>query len=148
LMDMFTSGALGTEAKGFEIGLSLRNGFTVDTTVMLQSDAAAKTMATELGRLLKLTIKDKMGEPAMLDIEKKLKIAAEGALVKIAMHMTPQELDKNAHIFALSHAKPAAAVADVRPALVPTTPPPKPEKKVIRIEGLDEGTREIPFKQQ
>jgi hypothetical protein len=148
LMDMFTGGELGTEAHGFEIGFSLRNGFTVDTTVMFQSEMAAKRMASELSKLLKLTIKDKMGEPAMLDMEKKLKVASEGVLVKIAMHMTQQELDQNAKIFAVSHKQPAAPVAEIRPLMIPAPPAPKPEKKVIRIEGLDEGTREIPYRQQ
>lgn len=148
LMDMFTGGELGTEAHGFEIGFSLRNGFTVDATVMFQSETAAKRMASELSRLLKLTIKDKMGEPAMLDMEKKLKVASEGMLVKIAMHMTQQELDQNAKIFAVSHKPPAAPLAEIRPLVIPAPPAPKPEKKVIRIEGLDEGTREIPYRQQ
>jgi hypothetical protein len=146
LMAMFTGGELGTEAQGFEIGFSLRSGLTVDTTVMFQSEAAAKRMASELGRLLKLAIKDKISEPAMLDMEKKLKIASEGSLVKIAMRMTQPELDKNAQIFAVSHKQPA--VADVRPLVISSSAPPKPAKQVIRIEGLDEGTREIPFKQQ
>lgn len=148
LMAMFTGGELGTEAQGFEIGFSLRSGFTADTTVMFQTEAAAKRMASELGRLLKVAIKDKMGEPAMLDMEKKLKVASEGSLVKIAMHMTQPELDKNAQLFAASHKQPAASVADVRPLITPSAAPPKPAKQVIRIEGLDEGTREIPFKQQ
>jgi hypothetical protein len=150
LMDMFTGGGLGAEAHGFEIGLALRNGFTFDTTVTFQSEAAAKKMVSEISKLLKLTIKDKMGEPAMLDMEKKLKIASEGALVKIAIHMTPQELEKNAKIFAMSQKQPVTPVAGIRPLVLPLAPapPPKPEKKVIRIEGLDEGTREIPYKQQ
>jgi hypothetical protein len=83
----------------------------------------------------------------MLDMEKRLKVVSEGVLVKIAMHMTQQELDQNAKIFAVSHKQPAAPVAEIRPLVIPG-PPPKPEKKVIRIEGLDEGTREIPYKQQ
>jgi len=148
LMDMFTGGELGTEARGLEIGFSLRNGLTIDTTVAFQSEAAAKRMASELSKLLKLTIKDKMGEPAMLDMEKKMKIASDGSLIKIGMHMTQQELDKNAQLFAASQKQPAAPVAGIRPLLIPAPPPDKPEKKVIRIEGLDEGTREIPYRQQ
>ena len=148
LMAMFTGGELGTEAQGFEIGFSLRSGLAVDTTVTFQSEAAAKRMASELGKLLKMAIKDKMGEPAMLDMEKRLKIASEGSLVKIAMRMTQPELDKNAQIFAVSKKQPAAPVADIRPLVILAPPPPKPEKKVIRIEGLDEGTREIPYRQQ
>jgi hypothetical protein len=148
LMAMFTGGELGTEAHGFEMGFSLRSGLTVDTTVTFQSEAAAKRMASELARLLKLAIKDKMGEPAMVDMEKKLKVTSEGSLVKIAMRMTQPELDKNAQLFALSHKTPVAPVAAVRPLVIPVPPPAQPAKMVIRIEGLDEGTREIPYKQQ
>jgi hypothetical protein len=148
LMAMFTGGELGTEAHGLEMGFSLRSGLTVDTTVTFQSEAAAKRMGSELARLLKLAIKDKMGEPAMVDMEKKLKVASEGSLVKIAMRMTQPELDKNAQLFALSHRPPVAPVAAVRPLVIPAPPPAQPAKMVIRIEGLDEGIREIPYKQQ
>ena len=147
LMNLFTGGDVGAEARSFEIGFSLRNGLAADTAVMFQSEVAAKRMASELSKLLKLAIKDKMGEPAMLDMEKKLKVSADGALVKIAIHMTQQELDKNAQIYALSRKSVVAPVAELRPLVKPTPPAPKPEPKVIRIEGLDEGTREIPFKQ-
>ena len=148
LMSMFTGGDFGSEARAFEIGFSLRNGFSIDTTVTFQSEAAAKRMVAEISKLLKLTLKDKMGQPAMLDLEKKLKVAADGALVKIAMHLSQQELDKNAKIFAVTHKQPVAGVAAVRPMEIAAPPPPQPEKKVIRIEGLDEGTREIPYRQQ
>lgn len=154
LMDLFTGGELNSEVHGVEIGFSLRSGLAIDTSVQFQSESVAKRMASELARMLKLAIKDKMGEPALLDLEKKLKIAPDGAVVKVAVRMSQQELDKNAQIFAASHkpAIPAAtnqAVAGIRPALkpAPATPAP-PEKMVIRIEGLDGGTREIPFKQQ
>jgi len=146
LMGFFTGGDLGTEARGFELGVSLKNGLIADNAVMFQSESAAKTMATELSKLLKIAIKEKMGEPAMVDFGKKLKISAEGAAVKIRLHLTAQELEKNAQIFAASHQQPAAPLAGVRPVVTPIPPPEKPEKKVIRIEGLDEGPREIPYK--
>jgi hypothetical protein len=148
LMDLFTGGELGAEARSFDIGFSLRNGLAADTAVTFQSELAAKRMASELSRLLKVAIKEKMGEPAMLDMEKKLKVTSDGALVKIAIHMTQQELDKNAQIFAATHKQLGLPVAELRPIVKPAPPPPpKTETKVIRIEGLDEGTREIPFKQ-
>jgi hypothetical protein len=96
--------------------------------------------------MLKMAIKEKMGEPAMLDLEKKLKISSEGNSVKIAMRITPQELEKNARIYATTHKQVAPALAEVRPVAKPAIEPPKPERRVIRIEGLDEGTREIPYK--
>jgi len=44
---------------------------------------------------------------------------------------------------------PAAGVPEVRPVVKSSpAPPPPPEKRVIRIEGLDSGPREIPYKDQ
>ena len=146
LMGLFTGGDLSTQARGFEFGVSLKNGLVADNAVMFQSESAAKTMASDLSKLVKAAIKEKIGEPAMLDLEKKLKISAEGAVVRIRVHMTQQELDKNAQIFAASRKQPAAPLAGVRPVVTPISTPEKPEKKVIRIEGLDEGPREIPYK--
>jgi hypothetical protein len=147
LMGLFTGGDLSTQARGFEFGVSLKNGLIADNAVMFQSESAAKTMAGELSKLVKVAIKEKMGEPAMLDLEKKLKIYAEGTLVRIRVRMTPQELEKNAQIFAASRKQPATPLAGVRPVVTPISPP-LPEKSVIRIEGLDEGPREIPYKRE
>src|SRR5260370_35136486 len=113
-MGFFTGGDLGTEACGLEFGVSLKNGLIADNAVMFQSESAAKTMATELSKLLKIAIKEKMGEPAMVDLGKKLKISAEGAVVKIHLRLTAQELEKNAQIFAASRKQPATPLADVR----------------------------------
>ncbi len=145
-----------TESQGLEFGLSLRDGLALDYTLMLGSNSAAKQMAGELSRIVKLAIKDRLGEPALVDVEKKMKFTAQGTLAKLTVRLTPQELEKNAQLFAASHktpapVQPAPGLAQVRPAVkstpppAPPTPPAPPEKKVIRIEGLDGGTREIPY---
>lgn len=139
LMGLLSGGEVGSNALGYEVGFSFRNGLSAEASVLFESDSAAKRLASELHKMLKMAIKDKMGEPAMLDLEKKLKITAEGNLVKIAMRVTPQELEKNAQIYAATHKQPAPALVEVRAVA-------KPERRVIRIEGLDEGTREIPYK--
>jgi hypothetical protein len=146
LMGLLSGGEVGSNALGYDVGFSFKNGLSADASVLFESDSAAKRLASELGKMMKMAIKDKMGEPAMLDLEKKLKITAEGKLVKIAMRVTPQELEKNAQIYAATHKPPAPALAEIR-AVAKTAPElPKPERRVIRIEGLDEGTREIPYK--
>src|SRR5258708_2638573 len=146
LMGLLSGGEVGSNALGYDVGFSFRNGLSADASVLFESDSAAKRLASELHKVLKMAIKDKMGEPAMLDLEKKLKITAEGNMVKIAMRVTPQELEKNAQIYAATHKQPAPTLADVRAVTKPGSEVPKPEKRVIRIEGLDEGTREIPYK--
>lgn len=157
LTELLTGGELGSEAQGMELGVSLRNGLVADVSVKFPSEAAAKSMASEMSRLLRLAIKDKVGEPAMLDLEKRLKIGATGVVAKINLRLTAQEFQKNADLFAATHKPSAEPVQAPQTAPLPVVavtpvvktvppPPPKPERSVIRIEGLDEGPREIPYK--
>lgn len=142
-----------TEAQGLEFGLSLRDGLALDYTMMLGSNDAAKQMTSELSRIVKLAVKDKLGEPALVDLEKKMKFTAQGPLAKVTVRLTSQQLEKNAQLFAASHKspaipQPAPGLAQVRPVVKPEqAPPTPPEKKVIRIEGLDGGPREIPYQE-
>ena len=141
-----------TGSQGLEFGLSLRDGLVLDYTLMLGSNSAAKQMAVALSRMVKLAVKDKLGEPALVDLEKKMKFTAQGSLAKLTVRLNSQELEKNAQLFAASHkppVQPAAALAPVRPVVTatPAPPPAPPEKKVIRIEGLDGGPREIPYQE-
>lgn len=140
-------GPSSSEARSFEAGVSLRNGLVADISLFFPSEPEARSVASEFSKLIKAAVKDKIGGPAMLDLEKKLKIAADGAVAKISLRLTPQELEKNARIFAAARSQPVVAQADIQPVIVGVAPAPKPEAKVIRIEGLDEGTREIKMKQ-
>ncbi len=146
LTGLLTGGELGAQARGFELGFSLRNGLAAEFAIMFDTEAAAKRMSSELSKMVKLAVKDKMGEPAMLDLEKKFKFSAEGNAVRVSMRLTQQELEKNAKVFAESRKRSTADLARVRPLMTPIVPV-KPENKMIRIEGLDEGIREIPIKQ-
>jgi len=77
-----------------------------------------------------------------------LKLTADGPAARIALHVGEKEVEKMAEAFAASQQAGArmaanqAAHANATPSLIPALPP-KPA--VIRIEGLDDGTREIPF---
>ena len=103
----------------------------------------------QVSKIVKLAVRDKIGQPAVVDLEKKLKFTSEGTQAKLTLRLTPQEFEKNAQIFAASHKQPATGIADIRPVVKPApAPPPPPERKVIRIEGLDSGPREIPYKDQ
>ncbi len=147
LNSFLSGGALDAQAQGMQFGMSMRNGLAMEITILFDSEGAAKKMATELSRMVKLAVKDKLGEPAMLDLEKRLKFNAQGTQVKLALRMTPQELEKNAQIFAASRKQVQNSLAEIKPVIKSETVPPEPPKKqVIRIEGLDDGTREIPFK--
>ncbi|HEV2689450.1 MAG TPA: hypothetical protein VGV35_12890 [Bryobacteraceae bacterium] len=146
LTELFSGGALGAEPQVLEAGVSVRNGLIADIHLLLPTEESAKSMVSELSQIIKTVSKDKASDPSILEMVKKLKVSSDGAIAKINLHLTPQELEKSARAFAASHKPPAAAaVADIRPVL-PASPTPKQEKSVIRIEGLDEGIREIPYK--
>jgi len=157
LTELFSGGAFGgAEPQTFEAGISVRNGLAADIHLILPNEPVARSMASDLSELFKTMAKDKATDPSMVDITKKLKVTSEGSTAKISLRLTPQEVERNARIFAASHktSAPAGAVAaaPVIPAIRPVvTPPPaatpaRPERGTIKIEGLDEGTREIPYK--
>ena len=102
-------------------------------------------MVSEFSKLMKAAIKDKAGGPAMVDLEKRLKLAADGATAKISLRMTPQEFEKNAQLFAAARQQQAIAAAEIKPAeAAPAAPKAAPQ--MIKIDGLDDGPREIRLK--
>ncbi len=135
------------DAQGFEAGMNLRSGLTADITVHFGSEASAQQVVKEMTRVIGAASKDKSGEPSVRDIAKKLKLMAEGPAAKISLRLTPQELEQYAQAYAAGH-KAAVAAAAAR-AKSPAFPAPAPAKPgVIRIEGLDDGPREIPYPDQ
>jgi|HubBroStandDraft_5_1064220.scaffolds.fasta_scaffold95577_1 hypothetical protein len=141
LAGLFHGDDWAPDAQGFEAGVNLRSGLAADVTVRFASEAAAKRMVAAMTRLSAIAAKDK-AEPQMRDIARKLKFTSDGPAAKISLRLTPQDLEKSARAFASAHQAQVAAEKAVSPAPVAQAPV-KPG--VIRIEGLDDGPREIPF---
>ena len=145
---LFQGGEWASETQGFEVGVNLRAGLTADITVRFSSDDTAKRVTAELTHALNLAARDKSSSAEVQDIAKKLKFSLDGSATKVSLHLTQQELDKSVEAFAAGY-RASRAVASAAPA--PNTP--APDKAVsgkpamIRIEGLDEGPREIPFEE-
>ena len=146
LIGLLAGGSFTSEARGFEAGISLRNGLAADISLLFPTEPEARSMASEFSKLMKAVIKDKIGGAAMLDLERKLKVTADGGTARISLRLTAQELEKNARIFAATRQQPLVSAADSKPVAVAIIEPPKPALKVIRIEGLDDGPREIRMK--
>jgi hypothetical protein len=147
LLGLIAGGGGAGESRNFEAGVSLRNGLAADISLFFPTELEARSMASEFSKMMKAAIKEKIGGPAMLDLEKKLKVAADGATARISLRLTPQELEKNAQIFARTPRQPTLAAAEVTPVLAEAVPAPaKPAASIIRIEGLDDGPREIRMK--
>ncbi len=155
---LFRGGEWASEAQGFQAGVNLRIGLAADITVRFSSDATAKRVTTELTRVMNLAAKDKSTGAPVQDIAKKLKFSLDGSATRISLRLTEQELEKSAQAFAAGlKASPqlagdakgnAGTIANSVPAPASPPTPGKPaviRPAVIRIEGLDEGTREIPY---
>jgi hypothetical protein len=132
---------LAADAQEFEAGVNLRSGLTADITVRFASEVSAKQVVTEMTKAIAAASKDKSAEPEVRDIAKKLKLIADGPAAKISLHLNPQELEQSAQAFAAGR-KAAVAASAALPVPVPAKP------GVIRIEGLDDGPREIPYPDQ
>jgi hypothetical protein len=148
IADLIPDVEWASEAQDFEAGVNLRGGLAADITVRFSSDVAAKSMTTELTRTMNLAARDKSAGAPFQKLAKKMKVNAYGTAAKFSVHLTEQELEQSAMAFAAGQKAGALATA------VSTNPPPPapipvvatpPKPAVIRIEGLDEGTREIPY---
>lgn len=145
LTELLAGVGVDSEAQGFEAGISLRTGLSADITLLFSSDEAAKSTAAELAKIVHLAAKDRSGEAFLQDFGRRMKFASDGPRARITLRLTPQEFEKNAQLFASRKRNPAPA-PEIRPVAAPAPPTP-PERQVIRIEGLDGGTREIPYGQ-
>jgi hypothetical protein len=145
-------GEWASEAQAFEGGVTLRSGLAADVTVRFSSDDTAKRMTTELTRVVNAVSKDKSANTQVQDLAKRVKFMADGSSTKISLRLTQPELEKSAQLFAASRKEKAqsAAAQNARTSANPTStlvPAPMPAKPgVIRIEGLDDGPREIPIR--
>lgn len=118
--------ALSPDSVGFEAGISVKEGLSIDVVMSSSNDRAARTVCAKLNHLLKGV---DGGSPEYAAIFRKLRIVSDHSNVYITLRMNEQE---------------TAASLKV-------TPPPVvegagAEGKVIRIEGLDEGVREVAVK--
>jgi hypothetical protein len=147
LMGLLAGGGLQSDSRSFEAGISLKNGLVADLSLIFPSEPEARSMVTEFSKMMKAAIKEKVGGPAMVDLEKRLKVAADGATAKISLRMTPQEFEKNAQIFAAARQQQVVAAAEVKPAAEAVPAAPKAAPQMIKIDGLDDGPREIRLKQ-
>ena len=147
LMEMFTAEELGDAAQGFEAGISFRDGMAMNLSIATESEDAARKLSSTISKVVNLSAKDKPTNPALADIERKLKIGTEKSTVTLTLRLTKDELSKAAEKFDQYRKEKDRHLAEAAlAAKAAAPPPPPPPKMVIRIDGLENGAREIPFK--
>jgi hypothetical protein len=141
-------GDWGAEAQGFEAGVNLRAGLAADITVHFSSDETAKRVTAELTRVVNQAVKSKGMNGQFRDVATKLKFNVDGSTAKISLRLNEQDLEKSAQAFEAGLKAADRSAENANPTAVASAAPPKPvpsKPKVIRIEGLDDGTVEIPY---
>jgi hypothetical protein len=119
---------LSSESQGFQAGISVKDGLAIDVVLSSRTERGARTVAAKLNRMLKASAKAD-GAPEYSALFQKLQISPDHTNVFITLRMNRQE---------------TAASLKVTPAPAPTVEASHTgERKVIRIEGLDEGVREV-----
>ena len=154
--ERFASLDMAGKLKGFQAGIAVRDGLAIDVNLNAVSEAAAKEMMAEISKLLKLVSKDHENHPEWAGLDKKAKLTADHSDVHFTFRLNALEVARLAKAMQESAAKGKAQASQAAAAMHPTMiqpssngqSPAKPAqpKQVIRIEGLDEGTREIPYR--
>lgn len=148
MADLFGGNAWASAAQGFEAGLNLRTGLDADFILRFSSDDTAKRVTADLTHAVNLAAKDKSVGAQAQDIAKKLKFTVDGSAARISLRLSEQELEKTAEAFARGEKAGERLAANAPSNADPASPASNPaplKPAVIRIEGLDDGPREIPY---
>ena len=123
---------------GLELGVSVRDGLTVAGSLLMTSDSDARAVKDELSKLLKLAAKDHADQPEWAQIAKKLRVEVEASGVKFSLRMNRPDVEATLRKLQAPHKTVESILVESVPVM-----PSKPQ--VIRIEGLDEGAREVKY---
>jgi hypothetical protein len=140
---------LTAKLNGFEAGIAVRDGFSMDVNLNAITEKAAKEISEQFSKLIHLAAKDRENHPEWSGIDRKMKVRVDRADVHFALRLDAPDVARMAKAFDESRARRQAlnASVNVKPQQhTPTLPPPPEQKLVIRIEGLDDGPREIPYR--
>lgn len=113
-----------------EAGITVSQGLVANISITAISETKARELRDQLGKLLKLAAKDEATRPELALIAKRPKFSVQGAQVALTIRVGQDEVESGLRrMTARSTPK--------------TEVPSKPERQMIRIEGLDGGPREL-----
>jgi hypothetical protein len=142
---------LAEQVESVEFGITA--GKTLDATVWVKAatEEAGEMLATGLPALLQLAALTYNQQPSLAMVARRLKVVHEQNYVKMGVSIDPglfaRSLDE---LRASAVTTTTTAVAGPQSAAaLPPTPQPQPEqppqRRVVRIIGMDEGVKEIPY---
>ena len=142
------------DVHGLEMGVSFQSGLDVRIGLDTDSPDASAKLAAELKKTLKLAVKDARESPDLAAAAKKLQIAADETSVRVTLRINPTEFTRGL-AEAFSRGQRLATLRAAQPAVAQSVQPPQrpdqqqpakpPVRQMIRIEGLDDGPKEVPL---
>lgn len=141
---------LAEDVESLELAVSLSQQLQATMSIKAGTEDAANQLATGLPALLQLAALQFANQPSLAQVARRLRTVREQNYVKIGFSMDGKLLDQSLNDLRAS----AAAASQPRQAQARLAPPTRetveataivPERRVIRIVGLDEGVREIPY---
>jgi hypothetical protein len=148
-----------SQIDAMEIGLSVKDGLSLDVSLAAKSEATVQLLAGLLGSQLQMAAQQP-GSPQAAELLKKLNVAAQGKRLSLGVRLSKEEFEQQ--IRAIQTARmnprpvpktdvtifppPANRSAQTPPPSGAQTPAPEPQgPRKVRIFGLEGGVKEIPL---
>ncbi len=156
------------DIESLDFGLSLQKGLGLRANLIAKDDDAAKGLATLTQLMASMATQNPKQNPEFVNIARSLKVKSEGKAVHMSMDVPLAQLERGVvqmrasatttgkrtleSFLGMSPAgglppglRPAVSGSAPATAAMAMAPPPTPQKRTIRISGLDEGSREITY---
>ncbi len=130
---------LTPDSQGFEAGISVKDGLAIDVVLSLTNEHAARVLAAKLSRTVRMAAASHEDSTGAVGLFQKFRVTLDRSNVMMSVRMNPAETA--ASLIVPPHPAAASVTAQARAVPAPG------QKRVIRIEGLDDGPREIILKQ-
>jgi hypothetical protein len=151
------SAAFASEVDGVDFGLAARDAFNLNIAMTTKTDAGAQMFAQLISSQLQSAIDAKMDDQEAAEVLKRIKVNTNGNTMQVQIAMSKEELLDNIRKMQEQRARGGVRLASHHPMLgvtttttatrasvaVPAAPPAPPKPRIIKIYGLDDGTKEI-----
>jgi hypothetical protein len=132
------------DIQGMDLGIALRTGLAISLHLQSSTPAKAKEMIAALATLVSLAGMEG-GDPQLKQVVSKMRISVESNTVAVVFALNSDEFREGLRA-ASGRLRQTVATATLRAPEAPEAmPTAAPRRRVIRIEGMDEGPREIPM---
>ena len=132
---------IASQLKGFDAGISVRDGFQFEMSLSTASEAVAAQLSQLLSAQITQAMALQANNPQAAEMSKRLHVDTDGARLRLSLAMTGDELAQQMRTAQAALAARSAAQVNGRPGGSPQPPPGPPGK--VKIYGLDDGVREI-----